>query len=175
MTWIDAVEFFSRAILLLLFLLSFWSVTIIIERAIYFRKFKSKKDDNLQHFKNGLTNRSHNKIDLIDEAFKIELLTQTIQFKKGLSILGTLGSTTPFIGLLGTILGIIVSFGELSKGTSDMSNMMFTLAEALILTAAGLIVAIPSVLAFNYFNKCIQDQRIEFEILKNEVILTLKK
>jgi len=67
--------------------------------------------------------------------------------------LGTLGSTTPFVGLLGTILGIVVAFGNLSSGQMDAQKIMLALAEALITTAVGLLVAIPAVVAFNYFGR----------------------
>jgi biopolymer transport protein TolQ len=89
----------------------------------------------------------------IEKAFDVFILELRRELEKGLPVLGTLGSTTPFIGLLGTILGIIVSFGALSNGTGDMNTVMFSLAEALLLTAVGLVVAIPAVISFNYFSR----------------------
>ena len=101
------------------------------------------------------------------DTFFIAFVNQSQKkWKDGLSVLGTLGSTTPFIGLLGTILGIIVSFGELSKGNVDMKGVMFSLAEALILTAVGLAVAIPAVIAFNYFNKKTSQMIKDIETIK---------
>lgn len=90
--------------------------------------------------------------------------------EKGLSVLGTLGSTTPFVGLLGTILGIIVSFGALSVGQIDSQKIMYSLAEALILTAVGLAVAIPAVVAYNYFAKQLSSIMREADSLKDALI-----
>lgn len=92
------------------------------------------------------------------------------RLEKGLPILGTLGSTSPFVGLLGTILGIIVSFGELSAGQIDSQKIMYSLAEALILTAVGLGVAIPAVVAFNYYSRKVQEFLREAEALKEALI-----
>ena len=91
--------------------------------------------------------------DQIDKAFDAIAVEKKKELEKGLPVLGTLGSTTPFIGLLGTIMGIIVSFGELSQGTGNTNSVMFSLAEALILTAVGLVVAIPAVISFNYYSR----------------------
>ena len=82
---------------------------------------------------------------------------ENLEGKTGL--LGTFGSTAPFIGLLGTVFGIIVAFGELSAGKIDSNSVMYALAEALILTAVGLVVAIPSVMAFNFFNRRLKTER----------------
>jgi len=149
--WMIVVEWLARLILLSLIILSIWSVTIIIDR----RKFLASL--NLDEFLDMLKIKANNfKIEKIDQALSKELFQQKKLMDKGLSVLGTLGSTTPFIGLLGTILGIIVAFGELSQGKADTNAIMFALAEALILTAVGLFVAIPAVIAFNYYSKKIR-------------------
>ena len=82
------------------------------------------------------------------------------------NVLGTYGATAPFIGLLGTVFGIIVAFGELSSGKVDSNSIMYALAEALILTAVGLIVAIPSVMCFNHFSKQLKTERERVHILQ---------
>ncbi len=94
------------------------------------------------------------------------LLELRKEWEKGLPVLGTLGATAPFIGLLGTVLGIIVSFGALSTGTSDTFKIMASLAEALILTAVGLAVAIPAVIANNFFSRQITEMSRRIESLK---------
>ncbi len=74
------------------------------------------------------------------------------RFDKRLMILGTIGSNAPFIGLLGTVLGIIKAFNDLAFNTEGgPSVVMAGIAEALVATAVGLLVAIPAVLFFNYF------------------------
>jgi len=167
MSWIDLVEYFARAILLLLVLLSIWSLGIILERRKFFKKLDIPGPEVKQKIKNRSFDSNeflffgeffrelpHLKSpDQIDRAFDAYVAEKKSEFEKGLPILGTLGSTTPFVGLLGTILGIIVSFGELSKGVGNSNTVMYSLAEALVLTAAGLVVAIPAVIAFNYFSK----------------------
>ncbi len=71
-----------------------------------------------------------------------------------LSILGTLGSNAPFIGLFGTVLGIIKAFHDLSLNQSGgAQTVMRGISEALVATAVGLVVAIPAVMAFNYFQR----------------------
>ena len=75
-----------------------------------------------------------------------------IDLERNLGVLGTLGNNAPFIGLFGTVLGIIRSFADLSKNQSGgMSVVISGIAEALVATALGLLVAIPAVIAFNYF------------------------
>jgi biopolymer transport protein ExbB/TolQ len=75
------------------------------------------------------------------------------EMERGLNFLGTLGSNAPFIGLFGTVIGVIEAFHFLGVGTDDaaMANVMSGIAEALIATGVGLGVAIPAVIAFNIF------------------------
>jgi biopolymer transport protein TolQ len=75
----------------------------------------------------------------------------------GLLFLGTLGNNAPFIGLFGTVLGIVTAFRELGAGagatSGAMGNVMGAIAEALIATAVGILVALPAVIAYNTFQK----------------------
>lgn len=170
MLWIIIIEWLARLIFLLLIALSVWSVTIMIERKRYFKSLsynkrklsellKQKKMGEYQSVESDLLNQMIKSLiplqtnEKIEKGFDVFILEIRSELEKGLPVLGTLGSTTPFIGLLGTILGIIVSFGALSNGTGDMNAVMLSLAEALILTAVGLIVAIPAVIGFNYFSR----------------------
>jgi biopolymer transport protein ExbB/TolQ len=77
-------------------------------------------------------------------------------FEKGLSFLGTLGNNAPFLGLFGTVVGIIQAFAELAVGTpgaAGAASVMGGISEALVATAVGIFVAIPAVVAFNGFNR----------------------
>ena len=75
------------------------------------------------------------------------------RFSKRLEFLATTGSTTPFIGLFGTVWGIMHSFRSIGvQGTASIGGVAPGIAEALIATAAGLIAAIPAVIFFNYLN-----------------------
>lgn len=180
MLWLTVVEWSARVILVLLIILSIWSISIIIERRRYFKSLVLPGDDvrkgiKSKNFSTGThlfsdffnelkTLKSSEQIDKAFDAFASE---KRKELEKGLPVLGTLGSTTPFVGLLGTILGIIVSFGELSRGAGSTNSVMFSLAEALILTAVGLIVAIPAVVAYNYFGRKVKLVLSEAQVLKD--------
>jgi len=82
--------------------------------------------------------------------------------KKGLGGLATIGSTAPFIGLLGTVVGIIHAFqGIAATGSGGIAAVSGGIAEALIATAFGLFVAIPAVMAFNYFTGVLERFHVE--------------
>src|SRR6478735_6289984 len=75
-----------------------------------------------------------------------------IDLERNLGILGTLGNNAPFIGLFGTVLGIIKAFADLSRNQAGGAGaVMSGISEALVATAVGLMVAIPAVIAFNFF------------------------
>ncbi len=96
--------------------------------------------------------------DALNEA-QIKLLLE-----KHLGILATFGNNAPFIGLFGTVLGVINAFATLSKGSEFGVNAVIGgISEALVATAAGLFVAIPSVIAYNYFVR-----KIKMTLLKRE-------
>ena len=84
-----------------------------------------------------------------------------IEYEQRLSILGTLGNNAPFIGLFGTVLGIIRAFADLAAankggGAGTASFVMQGISEALVATAVGLFVAIPAVLAFNIYQRLLK-------------------
>jgi biopolymer transport protein ExbB len=88
------------------------------------------------------------------EAMHGERVRWKTQADKNLIILGTLGNNVPFVGLFGTVLGVIKAFDDLkSKGAAGEEAVMAGIAEALAATAIGLLVAIPAVVAFNYFGR----------------------
>ncbi len=89
----------------------------------------------------------------MEEAMLASLAQQRLRYDRNLSILGTLGNNAPFIGLLGTVLGIIRAFLDLSRDVAGgAAVVMAGISEALVATAIGLLVAIPSVIAFNWLN-----------------------
>lgn len=101
----------------------------------------------LQHFK------SHGLVG-IEEVFRTMTQMEKPRLEKSLGFLATVGSNAPYIGLFGTVLGIMKSFNDLAHATEAGQNtVMAGISAALVATAAGLLVAIPSVLAFNYFQK----------------------
>ena len=75
------------------------------------------------------------------------------QLRRGLGVLASVGSTAPFVGLLGTVVGIIQAFEDIAaEGSGGMGAVSSGIAEALVVTAIGLVVAIPAVLAFNFLS-----------------------
>lgn len=88
----------------------------------------------------------------IEEIFNSFIVMERPAMEKYLNFLGTIGSNGPFIGLLGTVLGIMKAFNDLGV-EQNASAVMSGIAEALVATAVGLFVAIPAVVAYNYFQK----------------------
>jgi biopolymer transport protein ExbB len=86
------------------------------------------------------------------EAMASARTRERMSLERNLGVLGTLGNNTPFIGLFGTVLGIMRAFSDLSKNqTGGAGPVMAGISEALVATAVGLLVAIPAVIAFNIF------------------------
>jgi biopolymer transport protein ExbB/TolQ len=101
----------------------------------------------------GLTQISRGK-DAVQEAMEGERLKVGLVLEKRLSFLGTLGANAPFIGLFGTVLGIIHAFKDLALTTGGGGPaVMAGIAEALVATAVGLLVAIPAVVMYNLFHR----------------------
>jgi len=93
------------------------------------------------------------KIDSISRAMDRGIGEEITKMERFLFFLATSGSTAPFIGLFGTVWGIMVSFESIGiTGSSNIAVVAPGIAEALIATAAGLLTAVPSVIAYNYFN-----------------------
>src|ERR1044072_8110617 len=102
-------------------------------------------------------------INSVERALELEILTVSAELKRGLGILATTGSTAPFVGLLGTVMGIVNAFTGMaaSGGGGSLASVSAGIAEALITTAFGLIVAIPAVWLYNYFTTKIDFLSVE--------------
>lgn len=90
--------------------------------------------------------------EAVSDVVESELARERKELEKGLTLLGTLGNNTPFVGLFGTVLGVIEAFHHLGDGAAkagNMGNVMSGIAEALIATGVGIFVAIPAVVAYN--------------------------
>jgi biopolymer transport protein ExbB/TolQ len=103
----------------------------------------------------------------IDRAVRSYLSLERSRLEEGLTVLATLGSNAPFIGLFGTVLGIIQSFGALGAHRTDAADIMVGISEALIATAFGLFVAIPAVVAYNGFSRRLKSIIVRSEALKD--------
>ena len=97
------------------------------------------------------------------------------EYERRLSILATLASNAPYIGLFGTVLGIVRSFKEMSKDLANASSgVMGGIAEALVATAVGLLVAIPAVVAYNVFKGMVKDAVTNTDGLTRVLMAELK-
>lgn len=110
----------------------------------------------------------------VRDVISVRISQEVLVLEKYLASLGTIGATAPFIGLLGTVVGIMRAFHDLGKyGVGNPSIVSAGIAEALIATAAGLLVAIPSVIIYNYFLKKIARLTTETENLAIEILSPL--
>ncbi len=94
--------------------------------------------------------------DSIQTAAEISISMQRLRLRRYLGTLATVGSTAPFIGLFGTVLGVMRAFQAMSQSTLSGEAMAAGISEALSATALGLLVAIPAVMAYNYFTGQVQ-------------------
>jgi biopolymer transport protein ExbB len=102
------------------------------------------------------------------------IIEEKITLEKRLTVLNTLGNNAPFIGLLGTVLGVIKAFHGLGTlGSTGAEVVMRSISRALLATAAGLFIAIPVVIANNYFSKKVKIIIQQLEILSREFSATL--
>jgi biopolymer transport protein ExbB len=98
-----------------------------------------------------------------------------LRMEKRLAFLGTLGSNAPFIGLLGTVIGIIRAFHELNDAAGKAtSGLMAEVGEALVATAIGILVALPAIAFFNFFQRIIKGRLARAQAFGNEVLAVLK-
>jgi biopolymer transport protein ExbB/biopolymer transport protein TolQ len=111
-------------------------------------------------------------INSAERAVERQMLIITAEQKRGLGILATTGATTPFVGLLGTTIGIVNSFTGMaaSGGGGSLAAVSAGIAEALIATAFGLLVAIPAVWLYNYFTTKLDFLTVEMTYTSKELI-----
>jgi biopolymer transport protein ExbB len=185
----------------ILIILSVISVTIIVERAIFFvgkrpdigelidrvKGFLNKKDfSGARKFLSGVKGISpaiaaaaleeaENGASSVSEAADSARIREKLKLEKNLAYLGTVGNNAPFVGLLGTVIGIIKAFHDLSENTAGgASTVMSGISEALVATAIGLLVAIPAVVAFNTFNRRIKKLLGDADAVVHSILSSLE-
>ncbi len=201
----------AKGIILVMALMSVYSLSVMIERFLTYRKAKKQsrayapkvakllKDGKVQeaikissgkevrnsHLAKvllaGLQEYEYQKEtgggtrdDMMEAAHRaIERATalNVTDLKRGLSGLATIGATAPFVGLLGTVIGIINAFrGMALTGSGGIGAISAGIAEALVTTAVGLFVAIPAVWAFNYLTTRVESFTVEMDNSASELI-----
>lgn len=162
----------------ILIILSIFSLAFIIERWLTLSKLTAKsksingqisqtlKSSDLKDIEDidsnslegeaircGLKHIEKNGANGLEEIFETYSLNKKPHLEKYLNFLATVGSNAPFIGLLGTVFGIMDAFRAMATSQGDASAVMIGISQALIATAFGLVVAIPAVIAYNYFQR----------------------
>lgn len=114
--------------------------------------------------------------EAVADAMTGEKVAIKLKLERGLSLLGTLGSNAPFIGLFGTVLGIIKAFHDLNNNAGKgMSGIMSGISEALIATGAGLLVAIPAVMGYNFYNRRVRALTGQMEIVEQSILTAIRR
>jgi biopolymer transport protein ExbB len=109
--------------------------------------------------------------EVLTEVAQDPVVRARIQWDRNLAVLATIGSNAPFIGLFGTVLGIIKAFHDLSQqAATGAQGVTSGISESLVATAVGLLVAIPAVVAFNIFQRRVKSGLAEAEALKSYLI-----
>jgi biopolymer transport protein ExbB/TolQ len=110
-------------------------------------------------------------IAAVNRAVDRSSLRTVADLRRGLGALATVGSTAPFVGLLGTVAGIITAFQAMAAtGSGGLGSVSAGIAEALVTTAFGLLVAIPAVMMFNYFTNRVEDMQVDITDSANELL-----
>ena len=199
----------AAPILYLLLALSVGSLTILLERVWFFRKTSDDlpslaralrgllEEGDLEGARRRLTaspspaaaivavglSEVKRGADSAEEAMRGEAATQRARLERGIAFLGTLGNNAPFVGLFGTVLGIVSAFqrladagrhGASASASSASPEVMASIAEALVATAVGLLVALPAVAAYNYFQRRIRATLARSDTLSSVLLAWLK-
>jgi biopolymer transport protein ExbB/biopolymer transport protein TolQ len=197
----------ARIVVILLFVMSAWSVGVMIDRMLMYSAARKQSRIFVQQVAGALregkldeaisiaerNKKSHiakvvatglsefqsasanvSDADVIEAAKRgLERSVAIVhaEMKRGLSGLATIGSTAPFVGLFGTVIGIINAFkGIAAQKATGLSAVAGGIAEALVATALGLFVAIPAVWAYNYFTNKVEAYDVEMDNSSMELI-----
>jgi biopolymer transport protein TolQ len=109
-------------------------------------------------------------------AMRVGQLKELERMEEGLANLATIGSTSPYVGLFGTVWGIMNSFRNIgAKGAANLATVAPGIAEALVATAIGLVAAIPAVMAYNYFVRRIRVVSADMETFANDFLNIVRR
>ena len=204
----NQMGFAAKAVVIIMFLMSAWSIGVMIDRGLAYFAAKKQSKAFAPAVAGALRNGKLDEAIKLAEGFKKSHLAKVVsaglaEFKshdtgsdvpgrtvdaskraleraqaithaelnRGLSGLATIGSTAPFVGLFGTVVGIINAFQGISQERSTgLGAVAGGISEALVATAIGLFVALPAVWMFNYFNSKVEGFDVEMENASSELI-----
>lgn len=203
MNYESLIELGEKAIFGVMGIASILAIAVVIERAIVFikntkdsglilsdliaairkgelselSKFQATYPENVYtRFAKFSADYASNGKESLGELMDGQIIGERVSFETRLSILNTLGNNAPFIGLLGTVFGVINAFYKLGTlGNTGADVVMRTISTALLATAVGLAVAIPVVMANNYFTRKLKIVQANLEILSKEFLATLSR
>jgi biopolymer transport protein ExbB len=192
-------QYGSRWVMWLLLALSVAAVAVMIERAVLFVSSRDDtarlrgelrrllRDNDLELARRRLEESpsfearvaaaglTADGVESAEERMQGETELCRLSMEKNLALLGTLGNNAPFIGLLGTVIGIVRSFRELQSSNGQVSaGLMAEIGEALVATAIGLLVALPAVAAFNLFQRLVRARIGRANVMAHEILAFLK-
>jgi biopolymer transport protein ExbB/biopolymer transport protein TolQ len=204
------------AVAVILFIMSFWSVGVAIERIYTFNQatkqskmyaplvakhlkegrlkeaiaLSSAKEYRYSHLakvvlaglqeyqfqqESGANLSREDLLDTVRRSIQRATALTSNDLKKGVSGLATIGATAPFVGLFGTVMGIIRAFEGMAKSGGGIASVSAGIAEALLTTAGGLLVAIPAVWAYNYFQNRVDRFTVEMSNSGSEMAIYFMK
>lgn len=180
-TLFKLAEASAHGILYLMGIMSIISVAIMVERYVALKKIGNSSNGMANGFKLAIENQDLKQLETfsqdgqslegralghgltfvknhgangLDELFNSFKTIEKPSLEKNLNLLGTIASNAPYVGLLGTVMGIMKAFNDLANAPGQGNEVVMAgIAHALVSTAIGLAVAIPAVMAFNYFQK----------------------
>jgi len=192
----------SAWVLYLLFGLSIFSIGIMIERYIFFRTRRDDTDrlgaDVVARLRHGAVRGADQVLaqspsveaavvrpalewldggpGAVEETLEAEMRKKRRELERGMTPMGTIGNNAPFVGLLGTVIGVIDAFHLLGQGQNKdaMSNVMTGISEALVATGVGLFVALPAVVAYNLMSKKVTDIEANVAVIGKQLLAFLK-
>jgi len=180
-------------------LMSVYLMSVVFVRFNFFRKIEADSQRLLEEAKNALlkgdakalasirgqrasdppvrilisAGMSHPELNITDlsEVLAVTRMRQSERLTEGLPVFGTMAAVAPFVGLLGTVIGIVESFNSLaSSGAAGPNVVASGVATALWATAAGLVVAIPAVVAYNVFRGKAKKVMVDMEVVSREIL-----
>jgi biopolymer transport protein ExbB/TolQ len=191
------------AVLLPIVVASLMAVAVVVKRASYFNSQNRVLDTFIPRFQKELAKRNYENASALSEqlggavgqlafegtqliqingrnskafgsAFDLAQALAVRRLERGLNILGTIGTVAPYLGLFGTVVRILITFGEMANaGNGQAAQVMFGIGSALIATAFGLGVAILAVVANNYFRGRVEEFESDFDLIKLTLLSTL--